>query len=74
MNILPEWRDGTGGCMNRLSVTCLRIKNILGGNGQYVFVNSVPKSGLTILRNSLLELTWYRLIKITNRTYICLVL
>jgi len=60
VNILPEWRDGTDGCVNRLSVTCLKIKNILGGNGQFIFVNTVPKSGSTFLRNSLLELTGYQ--------------
>lgn len=59
MIILPEWRDGTDGCVYRLSRTCLKIKKIFGGKGQFIFVNTVPKSGSTYLRNILLELTGY---------------
>lgn len=59
MNILPEWRDDSDGCVYKLSGTCLRIKKMIGVTGQFIFVNSAPKSGSSYLRNILLELTGY---------------
>jgi hypothetical protein len=59
MNILPVWRDGSDGCVYRLSSTCLKIKKMIGGTGQFIFINSAPKSGSTYLRNILLELTGF---------------